>query len=168
MQRLALLALFASGSLTIAGAAPVPKQKDDNPDLAALQGKWKLTGMTLEGFSLSVEVADGLGYTLEFQDDKAIFTQTTQKMRTLATVKFDLKAKPRRIVFTNVQTVDLDGKPKVQSGDLGVLIYKIDGDTLVVATNPNDNDGANNEVPADFVGKPGSNTVVMTFKKVKK
>lgn len=166
MQRLALLALFASGSLTIAGAAPVPKQKDD--DLAALQGKWKLTGMTLEGFSLPVEIADGLGYTLEFQDDKAIFTQAARKMRTLATVKFDLKAKPRRIVFTNVQTVDLDGKPKVQSGDLGVLIYKIDGDTLVVATNPNDNDGANNEVPADFVGKPGSNTVVMTFKKVKK
>ena len=170
-MRTAALILFAA-IVPVAGAAPVPKhlmKEAENPDLAALQGKWTITGIALDGTELPADLIAGLNLTFEFKGDTAVLTNPTQKETVTATVKLDLTAKPRRITFSNEKTTDLDGKPtKADAKSLGTLIYKIDGDTLVVAGRADSPDKKAVGAPDDFVGKPGSNTATLTFKRVTK
>ena len=166
-MRFAILTVFAL--LALAGgavAAPVPnhlKKGDNNPDRAALQGKWTLETISVDGKRLS---NDTLDMELEFRGDALISASTSQNHQGIGTVTFDLTTKPRRMVFGASKVTDINGKPKndPDAAKGGVVIYKIDGDTFIMASN-----GKSPGVcPESFEGKNGSLTVVMTFKRVKK
>lgn len=171
MLRTAMLVLFAlaiaiavsAGSHTI--AAPVPK--DDNPDRTAMQGKWKLTEVAFNGEPFSADVAANLGLTWEIQGNVVVIIGQQHNHRMATTLKFDLVAKPRRLIFSDGKVTDLDGKPlenlDPDAGKRRVVIYKIGGDTLVIASLTR-----KEGVPEDFVGKAGTDTVTMTFTRVKK
>jgi uncharacterized protein (TIGR03067 family) len=173
-MRTASLALFGIAvavvsSVRVGTAAPVPKHlMKEPPDLAALRGTWTLTGLRLEGTELPVEIIRQVALTLEFRENTAVMTSVPQKRRTTATVKLDATTKPRRMTFGNESTTDLDGKPVKGAGEsMGTVIYKIDGDTLVLAGIAQVGDKKPEGVADDFVGKPGSNVAVLTFKRVK-
>jgi uncharacterized protein (TIGR03067 family) len=172
--RIAAIVLFGIATAFVASvgvgtAAPVPKHlMKENPDLAALRGTWALTGVAFEGTELPADVVRQVALTLEFRGDASVLTSAPQKRRTTATVKLDPTTNPRRMTFGNESTTDLDGKP-VKNGDmsLGTVIYKIEGGTLVLAVPPLVDGKQANELPVDFVAKPGSNVSVLTFKRVK-
>ena len=168
-MRTAVIVLFAV-LVGPAAAAPVPKHltKDAERDLAALEGKWELTGLTLEGTPLPAGIVAQLKMTLEFQGDVCVTTYGSQDERVTAAVKPDTTAEPRRMLFADEKVTDLGGKPAKKGQDkLGAVIYRIDGDTLTLGSSA-DRDKDAKAPPADFVSKPGSNTVVMTFKRAKK
>jgi uncharacterized protein (TIGR03067 family) len=163
-----VVAVVSSVATGIGTAAPVPKHlMKENPDLAALRGTWTLTGLTFEGIELPADTIRQVTLTLEFRGDTAVMTSVQQKHRTTASVKLDTATKPRRMTFSNESTTDLDGKPAKAAGSWGTMIYKIDGDALVVACFAQVGDKKPEGVADDFVGKPGSNVAVLTFKRVK-
>ena len=170
-MRAAVLVLFAAVGLVgrPATAAPVPKHlmADDGPDRAALQGKWELKELTLEGVPLPAEIVAQLNTTMEFRGDVCVLTLGARNERVTATVKLDVTARPRRMVCGNETTTDLGGKPLKKGRDaLGTVIYKLDGDTLTLGSSA-DRKTDPKAPPADFASTPGSDTVVMTFKRAK-
>jgi uncharacterized protein (TIGR03067 family) len=162
MTRFAAIVLFGLAAAS-ATAAPVPKQKaEGNPDLAAMQGKWKLTDVAFNGKSLGAEFVADLDLTLEVQGNKTVTTGVKHNQRITATVSLDRNANPRRMTSTDSKETDLDGKPAQNPGTkkTTVAIYKIDGDTLTIAGPIGEG-----ELPKDFAG---NDTITMTFTRVKK
>ena len=155
-------ALMASAGSPVA-AAPVPKHlmKEPESDQGKFQGKWKLQGLKMGGMDLGNNVPQTLNMLMELRGDKLIVSVNLpgQAMKSTATVKFDSKAK--RISATQVEVVDGDGKPVNNPGPTTQAMgYALDGDKLVFAS---DQTGAAAADPT----KPGANTVVMTFTRVK-
>ncbi len=162
-MRFLALALTVGLLASSGRAAPVPKQKaPDNPDLAAMQGKWVLADVRFNGNSLGADFAADLKLTMEIKGDTSVTVGEKFKQRVTADLVFDRDASPRRLTYANSKDTDLDGKP-VQDRDAkptNRVIYKIDGDMLTIGGFM---DG--NEWPKDFVGK---GVMVMIFKRVKK
>jgi uncharacterized protein (TIGR03067 family) len=164
-----IVAAVVSSAGGIAGAAPVPKhlmKEAENPDLAALQGKWVLTGLALDGTPLTADTLAQIEMSFEFRGNTLVMTAAKQNLRSTATLKVDASANPRRVTFADDKVTDLDGKPvnNPSAGKMGTALYKLEGDTFVLATKADGKDG----VPENFVAAPGSNTVVLTLKRVKK
>ena len=175
-MRTAALGLFgvvialvgSAGGLPVA-AAPVPKhlmKEPENPDLALLQGKWKLTRIAFGGMDLTGEVLDQVDMSLEVRGDALVVTAAKQNMRSTTTLKLDTNKNPRRIIFADGKATDLEGKPINNPGaeKMGTAIYKIEGDTFVMAAMVDGKAG----VPADFGGGQNTDVAVMTFTRVKK
>jgi uncharacterized protein (TIGR03067 family) len=157
---------FAGGPVA---AAPVPKhlmKEPENPDLAALQGKWKLTRIGFGGMDLTGDVLDQIDMSLEVRGDTLVMTAAKQNLRSTTTVKLDANSKPRRITFADSKATDLEGKPVNNPGaeKMGIAIYKVEGDTFVFAAKTDGKAG----IPEDFGGGPNTDTAVMTFTRVKK
>jgi uncharacterized protein (TIGR03067 family) len=162
-----LAVAFVSAVGDRAGAAPVPKHsmlEVENADLAALQGKWALSGVAVNGSRVEIDRANE-GTTLEVCGAK--FVYTLKQIRTTGTLKLDTTTSPRRLSFLDCQPT-IDGKPieLANQPKEGGKIYKIDGDTLVTAGR------ANGGLPADFDGSRNGpddpKTVTSTFTRVKK
>jgi uncharacterized protein (TIGR03067 family) len=167
MLRNTMFVLFAlvialavsAGALPSAEAAPVPKHlmpEAVNPDLPLLQGKWEMTGEKYEGRQVHYFYPKSAGRTketLEFQSNKVISTFTYT-----VTVKLDLNARPRRMIFTK------------GSGDWATTntwIYKIEGGELIMASSFRAKGSNGEELPSDFESKAGSSATVRTFKRAK-
>lgn len=161
MFRTALLALFAlTATLTApVDAAPVPKDREkpkENPELTAMKGEWKLTGIMFNGQSIK---ADNLDITWDIQGESAVVIDHSNKRRTTMKLKIDSDTKTRRLTFTDAKQTDLEGKP-LETGvspTAPSVIYTLEGDTLEIKP----------EMTAD---KSGVNTpnVSTTFTRVKK
>ncbi len=163
-MRLVALALLGLVVGSVASAAPVPKQKAlDNPDLAAMQGAWKLTDVSFNGNSTGDKFAADLELTMEFRGDTATTVGKKYKQRITHTVALDVNTNPRRLTMSDSKETDLDGKP-VENADAKkthAAIYKIDGDTLTTASFID----AETEVPKGFADK---GVISMTYTRVKK
>lgn len=162
MFRTALLALFAF--VASIDAAPIPKGAGgQNADLAAMQGEWKLTDLAYDGKSLGADFAAKMGMTWEIHGDEGVMIGQQHKHRITAKLKFDLNAKPRRLILQDRKETDLDGKPSNNPlcKKTFTAIYKIEDDTLIIASYSDDMEG----VPEDFTGGP---VFAMTFMRVKK
>ncbi len=151
-----------------AHAAPVPKhlmKEGDHPDLAALQGKWRLTDIALNGTSLGPGILDQVEATTEVLDNTVAITLSKLNARLSGTFKLDTNASPRRLTSTDMKETDLNGKPSATlDPEPFVMIYKIEGDTLVLAINTGDQ----KEAPKGFSGKDGESTASLTFTRAKK
>lgn len=162
-MRLVALALSAALAGSIASAAPVPKEKPpENPDLAAIQGKWKLTDVTFGGKSLGAEFVADLELTMEVRGSTATTVGVKHKQRITSTLTLDVNATPRRMTTSDGKETDLDGKPvpNPDAKKASVAIYKLDGDTLTVAGRIGDESASK-----DFAG---DDVVTMTYTRVKK
>jgi uncharacterized protein (TIGR03067 family) len=171
-MRVAAFALFAGvASLVVSGgpavAAPVPKHlmKEAEGDLVKLQGKWKIQSLKMGEMDLGGDVIKSLDMVLEFRGDAVSMTMnapgSTQKMT--ATVKLDANA--RRMTMTNVKTVGGNGQPVQNAGTKeNEAGYAIDGDKLLIAAGQSGPDGG---ATAADPKKPGPNTIVLTFARVK-
>ncbi|AMV28977.1 hypothetical protein VT84_31575 [Gemmata sp. SH-PL17] len=149
-------------------AAPVPKhlmKEGEHPDLAALQGKWSLTDIGLNGTSLGPVILDQLEVTTEVRDNTVAITLSKLNARLSGTFKLDTNASPRRLTSTDMKETDLNGKPSATlAPEAFVMIYKIEGDTLVLAINTGDQ----KEAPKGFSGKDGETVASLTFTRAKK
>ncbi len=163
-MRFVALMLFATASVGPAVvAAPVPKAAE-NPDLAAMQGKWTLTGIVLDEDPLPAEAVAASALTLEVSGATFVTVAVRSKLRMTATAKLDATVTPRRITFGEWKSTDLDGKPRDNPNSMLRLgIYKFEGGAFVLASKCDDKDPA----PAVFGANPGSKTCVMTFTRVK-
>lgn len=163
-MRFVALALFALVVGSVGSAAPVPKQKPvDNPDLAAMQGTWKLTDIKTGGLSLGAEFAADLKLTMEVRDNTMTSTGLKFKQRITNTFVLDTTASPRRMTVVTGKETDLDGKPTpdAPSPKTTVSIYKLDGDTLTIAGVFGDE----KDPPKGFADK---GVMSMTYTRVKK
>jgi uncharacterized protein (TIGR03067 family) len=136
----------------------------DHPDLAALEGTWRLSGLALEGAELPAEYVEKLALTLEFRGSTVVITATKEKARTTATVRVDSTTQPRRLLFINEKTTDLGGKP-VEITRMGTPFYKLEGDVLTLAGVGESAGKKVDEGRDAFAGKSGSNVAVLTFKR---
>ena len=159
-MRLVALVLFAA--VGPVSAAPVPKAVE-NPDLAAMQGQWKLTDVSFNGQSLGAEFVAKLELTMEVRDTTTVMTGMQHKQRITNTITLDPTAKPRRMTSVTTKETDLDGNPPANPAakKKSASIYKIDGDTLVIAGTTGDEKTS----PKDFSGE---GVVSLTFTRVKK
>ena len=163
-MRFVALALFALLVGSVAAAAPVPKEKPPlNPDLAAMQGTWKLTDIKSGGLSLGAKFAADLELTMEVRDGTMITTGQKFKQRITSTFALDTTADPRRITVATGKETDLDGKPLADAATpkTTVCLYKIDGDTLTIAGGTGDE----KDPPKNFTDK---GVMSMTYTRVKK
>lgn len=154
-------------------AAPVPKhlmKEPDHPDLVALQGKWELTGLAALGYVNPPEGVARLQMTAEFGGDVVAVTSAGERQRTTATARFDRNAKPRRMTFTGAKTTDLDGKPLDGPAMWWphAVIYRFEGDTLVLAALAVRDPKKFGEFPTNFACDASSKSALLTFKLVRK
>lgn len=168
-----ILSSVAAAFMTTAGApivaAPVPKhlmKEPENPDFAALQGKWTLTNLSFAGMQLQGDTLAQIEMTVEFKGDILVMTAAKQNMRSTTPVKFDTNTKPRRLIFGEGKATDLEGKPIDNPGaeKMGIAIYRVEGDTFIMAAKANGKEG----VPEGFDGKADSDVAILTFTRVKK
>ncbi len=159
---------FAAALVASAGpaaAAPVPKHlmKEPEGDQGKLQGKWKLQSLRMGGMDVGGDLAKSIDLVMEFRGDKLVVTANVPgqggAMKSTGTVKFDPKAKT--ITATQMEAVGPDGKPVNKSGPATQAMgYVLDGDKLTFASSTGGDRAAD---PA----KPGPNTIVMTFTRLK-
>jgi uncharacterized protein (TIGR03067 family) len=154
---------FVSSGGSWVAAAPVPKhlmKEPENPDLAALQGKWILTGVALDGTALPAPEM-----ILEVNGNTFVTVDVRGKLRMTAAAELGATTNPRRVTFGDWKSTDLDGKPRANPGSaMGLGIYKLESGAFVLAVKCDNKDPA----PADFTANPGSKTCTMTFTRAKK
>ncbi|MCI0703085.1 MAG: hypothetical protein L0241_18565 [Planctomycetia bacterium] len=173
-MRIPAIMLFALGVVFVGSvgpmvAAPVPKHlmKELEGDQKKLQGKWKLQSLRMGDVELGGDLRNTIEMAMEFRGNTFTMTAniapTNQFMKSTATIKFE-DSKPKRMRVTHVKTVDRDGKAIEPNGQKeGAFGYTLDGDKLTLAAN---SDGKDKSTAAD-PAKPGPNTVIMVFVRVK-
>ena len=139
MRTLALFTLVATLAVCADShttAAPVPKhlmKEAENPDLAAMQGKWELISANLDGESR--KPADA---TLEIRDNRGKIVDEHSNSTFIFTL--DTTTNPRRMI--SLDSTDRHAKAIV-------AIYKIEGDTLTIADRRDDPE----KPPEEFSGE---------------
>ncbi len=163
------LLLFVLASLLVAHsglpghAAPVPKhlmKAQQHPDVAKMQGTWVLTEIEVFGNRLGQDAAKSMNVTIEITGD-TIVTIHGQK-RSTGTLKLTPTKNLSEMEFLNMKETDDNGKlvePKLKSQPK--TIYKIEGDTLVIASNSKDP----SLLPTAF---SGADIAAITLTRVKK
>lgn len=168
-MRFAALGLFTAAAVLgapLGGAtgAPVPKHlMKGDPNLAALQGEWRLAEIALGGKPLGADVLGQVELTLEVRGTTFMMTAAKQNLRTTSTIKIDATTDPRRLTSSGGRATDLKGEPAKNAGaeQAGTMLYKIEGDKLVLASNNTDR----NQAPQSF---NDTGVVSLTFTRVQK
>jgi uncharacterized protein (TIGR03067 family) len=134
-------------------AAPAPKDTPKKKEAHAIVGSWSLekaeaAGMVLPGGAIGE-------LSLTFSEDGAIIARKGgQEQPDGGRYTHDAKKSPAEIDLTEGRP---GGKDMMVRG-----IYKIDGDTLVICMTPT------GERPTKFESPAGAQTIMMTFKRIKK
>jgi RNA polymerase sigma factor (sigma-70 family) len=128
----------------------VPAARDDG-DEKKLQGDWKMAGAVANGVPV---VGGDPDHMWSFQRDKVIVRFEGQPAAQFV-YKLATDQKPKAIDFTRA---DEPGRPQ---GKPDTCVYELDGDTLRICK-PLDGNTAR---PKELASKPGSNTILMEFKR---
>jgi uncharacterized protein (TIGR03067 family) len=154
-----MLATLLSLSLIVSPAnRPEEKEKElpeaAQKELKKLEGKWKATKLVVEGREEEPQM-DGRDVIVEFKARK--FLLADKDLFQVATL--DPTTNPKLLDFKAVMDMGEISKGKTYEG-----IYKLDGDTLVVALYI----GEGQKRPEKFESAEGSRVVVVTFQREKK
>jgi uncharacterized protein (TIGR03067 family) len=155
--------LTALLALALAAPAAPPKEKEKEPalsdaakkDLKKLEGDWKATKLAREGKEEESPMMGGEEVVITFKGRMMLMNGKDF----MAVTGLDPSTDPKCIDFKAV----IDHGP-VTKGTPFEMIYKVDGDTLVLALHP---EGGTNR-PAKFEAPADSKVMVVTFQKQKK
>ncbi|MCI0700415.1 MAG: TIGR03067 domain-containing protein [Planctomycetia bacterium] len=155
-----MLAAFVSLTLIVSPAnRPEEKEKElpeaAQKELKKLEGKWKATKLVVEGREEEPKGPDGQEVAIEFKARK--FLLGGEELFTVAAL--DPSTTPKILDFKALKDMGEIGKGKTYEG-----IYKLDGDTLVIALYI----GEGQKRPEKFESAEGSKVVVVTFQREKK
>ena len=142
------------------GSEGAPIDDPVKKELQLLQGTWAIAGKEFMGQEATKEEVAKLRAEIVIKDGKWVLwsddNETTKKEIVWeATIKLDLKAKPKALDLTYT-TGELKGKTDK-------AIYEITGDTLKVCYAFDEGD----ERPTEFAGKGNGKALFLTYKRVK-
>jgi uncharacterized protein (TIGR03067 family) len=132
----------------------------EHPDLAALQGRWKVESKSYRGGSFGFPDTETVW---EFRGDTWAASSKWHGYVSASASKVALDSVDgvKRLKYTSCRRLDKDGKPDGEEPD-GVLWYRLDGDELTVANRVRGDKGRVVD-PA----KPDDDTAVMVLVRVK-
>jgi len=146
---------------------PTADTKDKEKELSAeakkevkkIEGKWKAVKAMVDGKEEAPEGGEEL--IVEFVGNKMIVNQGPAERGKveLEIAALDPTTTPKCIDFKS-----LSERPGLQKGTVIEGIYKLDGDTLVIALNPL----GGSDRPDKFESPKDSKFIVITFERVKK